>query len=177
MCNVTQRAVIYWIEKGKLKAYRTPGGHRRIPEDELLDFIRRHNIPVGPDRKTQRSSRVLIVDDDPEFVESVRRTITLQDSRYEVAAAHTGFDAGFLVSRWKPDLVLLDIMLPEMDGFEVCQTLKANPDTADITIVAISALAGDDTRDRILGCGAEEFLPKPFGSGSLIELLTRYVPV
>lgn len=171
LCNVTQRAVIYWIDKGKLKAYRTPGGHRRIPEGDLKAFMSAYKIPMESD---EAGRRILVVDDERGFVDMVRRLIQLIDTRYEVAAAHTGFDAGFMVSRWKPDLILLDVRLPEMDGYEVCQTLRANPETRDIAIVAISGACEPGVEEKILECGAREFLAKPLGYKALADVLQRY---
>ena len=177
LCNVTQRAVIYWIEQGRLSAYRTPGGHRRITEDDLKTFMDAYRIPVGDDSDPRRQRRILVVDDSAEFVDMIRRMIRLIDDRYEVATAGSGFDAGVMVCRWQPELIVLDVLLPEMDGYEVCRTLKSDDSTRGIIVVAISGSPDPEMRRRILACGADEFVAKPLDAGALRELLGRYVPV
>lgn len=177
LCNVTQRAVIYWIEQGRLNAYRTPGGHRRIIEDDLTAFMDAYRIPMGNDSDPRKAKRILVVDDSEAFVETIQRMIQLIDGRYEVATAGSGFDCGVMICRWKPDLLILDVLLPEMDGYEVCRTLKSDESTSDITIVAISGSQETHVRSRILECGADDFVGKPLEEGTLRGLLDQYVPV
>lgn len=176
-CGVTQRAVIYWIEQGKLEAYRTPGGHRRVEEPDLLAFMEQHGIGTRGNGTKARGVRILVVDDDPEFVAMIRGVIEEEDDRYQVDSASSGFEAGCLVAEWQPDLVLLDVLMPDMDGIEVCKRIKRDPVQRRIRIVAVSAVLDPKAKEQILAAGAEEFLHKPFPADALMAVLGRYAPL
>jgi excisionase family DNA binding protein len=177
VCKVTQRAVIYWIDKGKLEAYRTPGGHRRVLERNLREFMDRHGIPMGSAEDPRRSRRVLIVDDDPLVVEMLEHFIAAKDPSYATESTSLGFQAGIRVCQWMPDLVFLDLLLPEIDGYEICRSLKGDPTTASIRVVVITGQSGAEARERALACGADEFLQKPLTQEAIHAILQRYAPV
>ena len=157
--SVDITTVMSWIDEGKLGAYKTPGGHRRVPESELLAFLKKFNLPV-PD-ELLRGKRVLIVDDDLQVVRVIKR-ILQNIEKLEVEVAEDGFEAGRKFETFLPDLVVLDLFLPKLDGFKVCEAIRKSPTKREVKILAVS---GDDTpqnRQKIQGCGADAFLGKPF---------------
>ncbi len=176
ICKVTQRAVIYWIDKGKLEAYRTPGGHRRVKERALCEFMDRHGIPMGTPGDPRRRRRILIVDDDPLMVEMLEHFIKSENEHYDIESTSRGFQAGIRVCQWDPDLVFLDLLLPEVDGFEICRSLKGDPRTAAIHVVVITGQTDASAKSRALACGADEFLQKPLTREMIRAVLQRYVP-
>jgi excisionase family DNA binding protein len=156
LLQVNPRSVINWIEQSLLPSYRTPGGHRRIRRDDLLAFLRKHQIPT-PASLVDGTFNILIVDDEEEIA-GMLKTYFQQQGGYEVASASDGITALIEVGRIKPDLLILDIMIPGVDGVEVCRRIKANP--ANKT--AIIAISGVDTSEKnILQAGADAFMLKP----------------
>lgn len=113
---------------------------------------------------------VLIVDDDP-FIRKLI-AITLEDvAGFELAEAGDGAEALAAASRGSPEMVFLDIDMPELDGLEVCRRLRAAPETASATIVILTAAAGDAAEREAEGAGADLFLTKPFSPLELLRLV------
>jgi DNA-binding response OmpR family regulator len=118
--------------------------------------------------------RLLIVDDEPTGREILNDILETQG--YEIASASHGAAALELAAAFDPDLVLLDVMMPGMDGFEVCRRLRANPALADVAIVLITALDDRASRLRGIEAGADDFLSKPFDRVELrgrVQMITR----
>ena len=156
LIQVNHRSVINWIEQKRLPSYRTPGGHRRVRRDDLLAFLRKHQIPT-PSSLVDGKFRILIVDDQEEVVNLLKTHLQRQGS-YEVISASNGISAMIEVGRVKPDLLILDVMIPGVDGIEVCRRIKA--DSANKTaIIVISSTA--ESEKNILQAGADVFMPKP----------------
>ncbi len=124
-----------------------------------------------------RPPRVLIVDDNPQGAELLEAY--LSESNYELRMASDGDETLEIVKTWQPDLILLDIMMPRISGFEVCKRLRADPATADILVLMITALDQTSDIDRAVEAGTNEFLSKPINKSELILrvrslLLTRH---
>jgi len=156
LLQVNPRSVINWIEQNLLPSYRTPGGHRRVRRDDLLAFLRKHQIPT-PASLVEGRFRILIVEDEEEVV-TLLKTYLQRQGGYEVAAASNGINALIDVGRIKPDLLILDVMIPGVDGIEVCRRIK--DDSANKTaIIVISGNA--ESEKKVLQAGADVFMPKP----------------
>lgn len=136
-CDVYPSSVIHWINAGRLRAYLTPGGHHRVTREDLLDFFERFQIPVPPE-VSQGAKRLLIVDDDVELARALQKAFERQEPSLELEVCHTGVDALISIGARAPGLVILDIVLPKMDGAQVCSILKAKAETRGIKIVGIS---------------------------------------
>jgi excisionase family DNA binding protein len=161
LCHVTINAVKKWIAAGKLSAYRTPGGHYRVKREDFMAFIEQYKMhikdEIAPDRK-----RVLVVDDEPGVVEFVKDALAAMDKGYLIETAGDGYEALIKVGDFKPDLLVLDIRMPKIDGFEVCRRIKGDAATSDVKIFAVSAYGKEDL-DKIKACGADCSMPKPIG--------------
>ena len=156
LLQVNPRSVINWIEQSLLPSYRTPGGHRRIRRDDLLAFLRKHQIPT-PASLVDANFSVLIVDDEEEIA-NLLKTYFQRQGGYEVSLASDGISALISVGRIKPDLLILDIMIPGVDGIEVCRRIKGDS-TNKTAIIAISG--GTTSEKKILQAGADVFISKP----------------
>jgi excisionase family DNA binding protein len=168
-CHVTYRCVLMWIEEGKIKSYKTPGGHNRVCGEDFLGFLKDHNMPVPEElRGIVRKKKILIVDDDDNVIRSVQRVLKMEKG-YEVETAVDGFDAGRKIVEFDPDMVLLDIRMPGMDGYEVARRIKQMPEGAKIKIIAISAYFKEEGRQTILSIGADACMDKPFNNEQLVE--------
>lgn len=174
LCGVHHTTVINWVDQGLLLGYTTPGGHRRVQKEDLLTFMRKYHIPLPADRQ-QRKQRVLIVDDDIEFLEEMRSA--LEGNGLELECALNGFEAGRKVYKRKPDLILLDFKMPGINGFQVCEILQRDEDTANIPIIAITALRSEDDVLRIKECGVREYLCKPVDIDQLKSVINKTLEI
>lgn len=176
LCNVSQQTIIRCFDAGRLKGFRVPGSRfRRIPREALLAFMKQNNIPTDP-LSTGGKRRVLIVDDDPEIVELFCDVLD-RDGRFELATASTGYAAGLLTSEFKPDLILLDYMLPDINGNVVCRTVKEKPEFADTKVIIISGVVEPSEIDALMAAGADEFVQKPFDIETLVSKLAVLLEV
>lgn len=161
-CGVTPAGVRKWIREGKLKAFTTPGGQYRMDSRDVLEFLDEYHIPVPSFLQSEAANRrVLVVDDDPDIVELVMDTLAVHEA-LELYPAPNGYDACITAGETQPDLVVLDIFMPKMDGFEVCTRLKRNPRTDSAKILVITAYGDAENVRRIRTCGADTVLRKPF---------------
>jgi CheY-like chemotaxis protein len=119
------------------------------------------------------AKKILIIEDYPATVEMM--TNILKSEGFDVITAMDG-PAGLAKARQdKPDLILLDVMMPEMSGFEVCEKLKTDSGTANIPIIIVSVRAADDNIRKGKDLGANEYIPKPFDPFKLIEIVKKYL--
>lgn len=112
--------------------------------------------------------KILIVDDDEELVELLG-DVFMRDARFEVRKTNNGFDAGMLVKEFRPDVVVLDVMLPDINGKEVCQRVRSDSALDDVRIICISGMVEQDKVQDLLSAGANDFMQKPFAVETLME--------
>jgi len=168
LCHVSPLSIINWVNAGRLPAFRTPGGHRRIRREDLVRFMRDTGMPLPEElREGSGRPRVLVVDDEASIREVLTEHLTTREKPYEVMAAADGFEAGRLVATFRPDLVLLDLRMPGMDGFQVCRTIKADPETSNTVVIAMTGYYTPETEARILECGAMRCIAKPIEPSAL----------
>jgi len=160
-CRVSPKTIINWIDAGHLKAYKTVGGHRRIKKEDLEQFLREKGMPLPEEEKADEKKKILVVDDDKIIVETIVQALEEDEFGYEMISANDGFEAGLQVNHFKPDLLILDIMMPDISGYEVCQKLKSSPDTSDIKIIVLSAYLDDDAFTKMKEHGADACFSKP----------------
>lgn len=160
-CKVSPKTIINWIEAGHLKAYKTVGGHRRIKKEDLDQFLKEKGMPLPEQPKGEERKKILVVDDDKIIVETIVQALEEDEYGYEMISASDGFEAGLQVSHFKPDLLILDIMMPDINGYEVCQKIKSNPETKDIKIIVLSAYLNDEAFKQMKEYGAEACFSKP----------------
>lgn len=168
ICSVHHTTVINWVKEGSLKAYTTPGGHRRIKKEHLLDFMHKYHLPI-PERLEHKTKRVLIVDDDVDALTEYKEA--LSGHAFEIETASSGFEAGCTIYKNKPDLILLDFKMPGMDGFEVAQMLHDDKTTGHIPIIAVTVLRQEDDIKRIKKCGVKMYISKPVDMDKLIAVI------
>ncbi len=167
-CAISRWTLMKCVNSGELKVSRTPGGHYRILKEDLEDFIiKKKMYPLVHNRSSNK--RILIVDDDLEVQKLL--TVILSSKKYETETASSGFQAGTKVVKFKPDLILLDLFMPEMSGFEVCKQIKKGPETSQIKILALTGYDSKVNRERIMEAGADDYMAKPV----MRDLLLRHV--
>ena len=167
ICKVSQQTIIRCFDNGTLKGFRVPGSRfRRIPRHELYSFMRDNGIPTDALESGKR--KVLIVDDDQDLVELLSDTFQ-RDGRFEIRTANNGFDAGMLVKEFRPDLVVLDIMLPDINGKEVCQRIRGDSTMDQVKVICISGMVEQDKVNDLKAAGADDFMQKPFAVEKLLD--------
>jgi excisionase family DNA binding protein len=171
-CHVTPDTIRKWCEAGRLRVFKTPGGHRRIRRDDLLRFLRENNMPI-PEELGQTGLKILIVDDEKTVIGMIRRFLERAHAEFRIETAFDGYDAGYLIATFRPDVVFLDLRLPSLDGFEVCRRVKSDPLTAGTHVIAMTGYYEDEVARRILDLGAEQLLRKPFTPDDLRKALAR----
>jgi len=172
LCHVSPLSIINWVNAGKLPAFRTPGGHRRIRRDDLARFMRENGIPLPDDlRDGSGRSRVLVVDDEASIREIIAECLANRPSPYDVMTAADGFEAGRLVATFRPDVVLLDLRMPGVDGFQVCRTIKGASETASTVVIAMTGYHTPETEARIIGSGAVRCLAKPIEPSAVAAVI------
>jgi len=170
ICKISQQTVIRCFDSGRLEGFRVPGSKfRRIPRQNLINFMNENNIAL--DGLDSGKRKVLIVDDDAEIIE-LMVDILARDGRFETKTASSGYEAGVSTQQFRPDLILLDYMLPDINGNVVCRTIRKNPDFGGIKIIIVSGVVKQEEIDQLLKSGAQGFIKKPFDITQLTEKIT-----
>ena len=178
LCDVSRTTMWRWVKSGYIKTCMTLGGQHRIRKADLEEVLSANHIYQVPGAESVleysppkpaviRRGKILIVDDEPQVLKMMVKL--LESHGYETAAAFDGFEAGIRVMEFEPDLMVLDLVMPGMDGFEVCKRIKENPGTSRIKVLAVTGFDTDENRVRIIKAGADGYLTKPLETGELIQ--------
>jgi len=170
-CEVSLVTIKKWIKQGKLKAFRTPGGHFRVAADEFQRLWTTYGFPAEP----KAAPRILIVDDDPGMVSLVSDALRGIRPSLKLEAAFDGYEGILKVGTFRPHLLVLDLRMPGVDGFEVCRRIKGDPITRTTRILAITAYPEDSAKEKVFQCGADAFLTKPFTMKELKAEVRRLI--
>jgi DNA-binding response OmpR family regulator len=152
-----------------------PGSRfRRIPRNELLRFMKANEIPT--ELLDSGKKRILVVDDEGQIVDLFVDVLS-RDERFEVKTAGTGYDAGLLTESFRPHLMLLDYMLPDINGNLVCERIKANPELKDTKIIIVSGVVNQEEIDALTRSGSDGFIKKPFNLEKLVAHIAEMLEV
>lgn len=178
--GVSPRTVSNWIRDGHLKAFRTPGGHGRVAEEDLRRFLDERGIrplptpaPSGREVAALRAPRVLFIDDDENLLDIIREV--LEANGFEVQTARHGFLAGYLVAQFQPQAIVLDLMMPGLDGFEVMSLMRKRPEARAVPVVACTSMRGPDAEARAREAGFVAYIKKPLDFRALVSLLREVI--
>ena len=171
ICHVTHHSIKNWIKQGLIKASRTPGGHYRILESDLDAF--REEYDMFPREKGSAKKRVMIVDDDPDALALMEKILT--DEGLDLIKVSNATEVGLKAAQLSPDLILLDFLMPEINGFEVCKASRENELTRSTPIMAVTCLTKERDIERIFSCGADEYLAKPFKVEQLLDKVRELI--
>ena len=170
MLGVSDQSVSNWIDAGQLPAERTPGGHRRIEPADLIEFLKKQEMRI-PDELGVAPTTILIVDDEADVAEWIANILRKNCPDFRILTAHDGFDAGKIVTAELPDLVILDLYMPGLDGFQVCSRIKTDPRSRSIKVVAATAHPSEQAEQAIRDAGADIYLTKPVEADSLVQII------
>lgn len=171
-CHVTADTIRKWAEAGRIRVFKTPGGHRRIRRDDLMRFLRENNIPIHEDLDNS-GVRLLVVDDEKAVISVIRRFLERSSTPFQVEVAMDGFEAGRQVATFRPDVIFLDLRLPGIDGFEVCRRIKTNAESSSSHVLAMTGYYEGEVAQRVIELGADMLLQKPFTPDDLRRALAK----
>lgn len=174
ICQVTPPTVRRWMKEEDLPFFTTMGGHRKVWDSDLAVLLKANNLPV-PKELAGRAWRVLIVDDEVSVCQVINRTLLKLYPAMELYEARDGFDAGQKIIRLEPDLIILDIQLPGVDGLRICKALREDKQLKGIKILAISGHNIEKSKKQSLSAGADDFLGKPFSLDAFKEKIAQWV--
>ena len=169
ICGVARTTLTKWIDQGMLEAFVTPGGHRKIRKEDLTGFLEKHGM--DPQQKERQKKRILVVDDNPDDIRLLEAAFLPASDKYEVYAASSGFQAIYKIGEVKPHIVILDIVMPDMNGFEVCERIKNNPETRDIKVIIVTAYPDKIKEKEAYQCAADAFFKKPIDLKKLVKTI------
>jgi excisionase family DNA binding protein len=162
ICRVTPMTVIRWIKDGKISAFKTAGGHRRILRADLERFCQARGIPMYLDAEPARG-RILVVEGDAGVRDLITDAARAVDDRLTIEVAVDAFGAGRMISGFRPNLLFLAQRLPGLDTSDACARLSRDPDMAPLSIVVVAPSASP-TADSVRAFrtrGAAGYLPRP----------------
>lgn len=171
-CHVTADTIRKWAEAGRIRVFKTPGGHRRIRREDLLRFLHENSIPVHGDLK-EGGVKVLVVDSQESVVNVVRRFLERSQSSFMIETATDSFEAGHRMGVFRPDIVFLDLELPGLDGVALCRRLREHPEFAGTQVIAMAPSENGDLTGKALEAGAAGGLRKPFTPDNLRRVLAQ----
>ena len=167
-----------WIDQGLLKAYRTAGGHRRVRGPDLRRYLVEHDMPVPQELANSGGTKLnlLIVDDEQLMLNVLRRAFKPLAAEVELTMTTSAVDALLLLADIRPDGMLIDINMPELDGFEVCRRVRAFKPLQDVKLVVMTALYRSDIVGSALRAGAIACLAKPIDVKEVVALMSSTQP-
>jgi excisionase family DNA binding protein len=171
LLQVNPSSVKKWVNEGRITAFRTPGGHRRIRVGDLVAFLDRHEMPIPAKLAGVTRPRLLVVDDDQVHLRSFERRLRPHKSRLELQMTDNGIDALVTVGSFKPNLIVLDVYMPELDGLEVCRRLKLKPETSSIGVIIHTAHLTREVAETAAAAGAIAAVAKPIELKLVLEHL------
>ena len=173
--HVTRVTVYNWIKLGQLKAARVHQGKYRVSRKDFAEFIKQHKLEnsIASESIAPPTIKILVVDDEPEVIKIIKAFLEKANPYYHVVGTTSSFEAGHLISSFSPNLVILDLVMPGMDGFSVCRQIKSDPHTRGTKIIAITAHSSDANLKKIRKEGADIVLTKPFNYRKLLSSIKK----
>lgn len=168
ICGVYPTTVINWINQKKLPSFSTPGGHHRIKAADLLAFLKAYDFPI-PAYLSAEQKKVLIVDDDVVFSKMLSRTFATRKDVYQVKVLHDGYQALMEIGKNQPDLMVIDVVMPVMDGPTVCRKIKEDVQTKAIKIIAVTGERMNPAEEKQLRKHCDSLLHKPLDVNVLLK--------
>jgi excisionase family DNA binding protein len=169
ICRVTTRTINNWIRAGKLKAYSTPGGHFRIWPSDLRKFLKAHSMDINFEFGGEHPRRILIIDDDESYAGMIQEVLRDKIDNCDLKISHDGYEALILVGEFKPELVVLDLMMPGIDGFKVLELIANRKVNYSLKVLVLSGNLSPAAIERLKKSRADQWLAKPVSAAELVH--------
>ena len=172
--GVSHSSITNWVRSGELEGASTPGGHYLFSKRQLDEFAASRGMDLVDTRFTKASYKILVIDDDQGFRTFIEEALDIYVG-YELKHAEDGMQGAFLVGTWKPDLVIVDLRMPNMNGVDFCKYIKSNNDLADVSVIVASAYLSHEVREEISSIGVDYILEKPVRLAVLVSTITKLI--
>jgi len=175
LCNVSHSTAFRWINSGKLKAYGTPGGQFKVKPEDLFYFMKSHKMIIPKELRKSMEQRILIADDEMEIRDLIKRLLKTKFPVCKIETAADGIETLIKIGKFSPHLLILDLKMPRLDGYEVCKRLNSLDGNTYMRIILVSGYA-DRNQEKIrelTDTGNIVFLAKPIDTERLLEEVKR----
>lgn len=173
ICSVNRSTMLRWANSGKIKSYSTAGGHKRILRTDLKQWFKDNNLPFDIDEIQTDRARILIVDDDADVRNYLKKI--LSGIFIDIETVSDGFEAGKKLIQFQPRLVILDLFMPNMDGFKLCEQIKTDPSTAKVKVLILTGYGTKENQEKAKSVGADAFLHKPSSKKEILECVEKLI--
>jgi len=175
ICRVSKKTVLNWIYDGALKAFTTYGGHYRLWPANVKKFLDSAGMDIPFDYVDDRTTHVLIIDDDPDYSQVLKSALKTELPGVEVVTTDDGYEGLVLIGEIRPQLVILDIKMPKVDGFQVLELLKSRKAEHDMKILVVSGYLDPQTKQQLSKTVADYAMDKLTDINALIRTITAIV--
>jgi len=176
-CRVSAVTVFNWIKAGKIKYHTTAGGQYRVERRDLVEFLNQYGMPVPKNLSRGDKYRILAVDDDPEILEFIKEALKGIQDEVDIDTAEDGYIACMKIGGEKPDLVILDLMMPKIDGLQVCRRLRENEETKSMEVIILTGHPGKAQKEALRELGIRQILVKPVSSEDLQKAVGKILKI
>ncbi|MBN1864229.1 MAG: response regulator [Victivallales bacterium] len=170
--GVSRSSITNWVRQGVLSAASTPGGHYLFSREQLDNFAQTRGMSMDEPARQNAGYKILVIDDDREFREFASEALEVY-SGYELKEAEDGMQGALLIGSWLPELVVVDLRMPNMNGVEFCRILKKNKATENVKIIIASAYLSPEIRQEINQLGVDSILEKPVRLASFVATIGK----
>jgi len=161
LCGFSPSAVLQWIRSNKLSAYSSPGGQHRIDPEQLLEFLQKHGMRIPREMASVNGYRVLVIEDDKSVRDLLIQHLNDSDIPCTIESASNGVIGCMKIPTFKPELVVLDLTIPELDGVEMCRTVKGSDEFAGVKVLVMLEHPDDEQIDHAMSADADGWIAKP----------------
>lgn len=148
ICGVSSSTVKRWVDRHEIKGFRLPGSRDwRVTKHELIDFMKENGFPLD-DLTTSGRKKIIVVDDDKRFLNFAKKVLT-DEARFDLKFFQNGYEACIKFGNFEPDLVILDVMMPDIDGLEVARIIKESQEHKNTAILFVSGYLDEELREKM----------------------------
>ena len=173
LLEVNRYTVSLWVDRGSMKALVTPGGHKKVPREEVARFIQSRGGTLPPELCEEQRRKILVVDDEPGVSRVISDLIQINFPNIDVEEFNNPVNALLSMGKTPPDMILLDIVMPGMDGVSVCRRIRENEALSSMRIIAMSGRADNDLVRQVEKAGADDFFYKTDQTHILIRKISE----
>lgn len=182
ICGVVNQTAINWIKNNYLKAFTTPGGQYRVYAEDLMKFLQDRNMRIPEEleaivQEDASEHSILIVDDDKELNDLLKTFLERKLDNFTVYQAFDGYEAGSMLYRIKPNIVVLDIDLPGTNGHEICKKIKSDKELGSPFVLAVTGMDDPEEKEQMIKDGADYFMSKPFDTKDVLSVIEDFSSV
>ncbi|HET6273377.1 MAG TPA: response regulator [Bacteroidota bacterium] len=175
ICCVSKKTVLNWIYDGALKAFTTYGGHYRVWPVNVKKFLDSTGMDIDFEYVDERITHILIIDDDADYSQMLKSAISTELPGAEITATDDGYEGLMLIGEIKPQLVILDIKMPKIDGFQVLDLLKTRKIDHDMKVLVITGYLDEGTKKQLAGTIADHWMDKLADINGMIKTIVSFV--